>query len=488
MAITRFDHLKVNRLDVQETTVAGGTTFVDLANAATDEKAKVSSNDTTPGFLNGKLVAGANVTLTENNNGGDETLTIAAAGGVAGFTGSQNTAVPNNTTNASRLLADATAADADIVISPKGIGAVLANLPDNTVTGGNKRGRNAVDLQTWRAANTDVASGENAVLSGGRDNRASATNSVVCGGRLNSVTGSESTITGGYNNSVTASGATAIGRGHTVSGSDSVCAGSFNFATAQYATCIGGNSNTASGQAAGTLAGQNIEARAQGSSITGGNNMRVESNANYSSIGGGQGNWIYSNATYARIGGGANSEIMSTASYAVIGGGSQNKVSGSYGVVVGGLSAHSTQAYQQAFASGQIAAKGDCQYEAYFVRTLTNSASATTLTSGGTALSSTSKISIESDATYVFTGLITARNQSADESAAYEIKGVIWNNAGTTAFLGTPTITVLAESVAAWDIQLVADDGNDSLNINAVGEAGKNLAWAGWIQLVKIKY
>lgn len=36
----------------------------------------VSANDTTGGYLNGKLVAGSNVTLTENNDGGDETLTI----------------------------------------------------------------------------------------------------------------------------------------------------------------------------------------------------------------------------------------------------------------------------------------------------------------------------------------------------------------------------------------------------------------------------
>ena len=46
--------------------------------ADTDVKVSVSSNDTTPGFLNGKLVAGEAVTLTENNNGGNETLTIAA--------------------------------------------------------------------------------------------------------------------------------------------------------------------------------------------------------------------------------------------------------------------------------------------------------------------------------------------------------------------------------------------------------------------------
>lgn len=51
--------------------------------ATTDEKAKVSANDTTAGYLNGKLVAGAGVTLTENGDGGNETLTIAVTG-VAG--------------------------------------------------------------------------------------------------------------------------------------------------------------------------------------------------------------------------------------------------------------------------------------------------------------------------------------------------------------------------------------------------------------------
>jgi hypothetical protein len=44
----------------------------------TDVKTSISANDTTAGFLNGKLVAGSNVTFTENNDGGDETLSISA--------------------------------------------------------------------------------------------------------------------------------------------------------------------------------------------------------------------------------------------------------------------------------------------------------------------------------------------------------------------------------------------------------------------------
>ena len=54
-----------------------GSSWVAIS-ADTDVKTKVSSNDTTAGFLNGKLVAGSNITFTENNNGGNETLSIAS--------------------------------------------------------------------------------------------------------------------------------------------------------------------------------------------------------------------------------------------------------------------------------------------------------------------------------------------------------------------------------------------------------------------------
>lgn len=48
----------------------------DIVVSGADEKAKVSANDTTAGYLNGKLVAGSKIVLTENNDAGNETLTI----------------------------------------------------------------------------------------------------------------------------------------------------------------------------------------------------------------------------------------------------------------------------------------------------------------------------------------------------------------------------------------------------------------------------
>lgn len=63
--------------------VAGG------GGGGTDENVKVSANDTTAALLGTKLVAGANVTLTEQNDGSNETLEIAAAAG--GFGGQNET-------------------------------------------------------------------------------------------------------------------------------------------------------------------------------------------------------------------------------------------------------------------------------------------------------------------------------------------------------------------------------------------------------------
>jgi hypothetical protein len=56
-----------------------GSTWNSLG-ANTDETSKVSANDTTAGYLNGKLVAGANITMTENLDGGNETLTVSNSG------------------------------------------------------------------------------------------------------------------------------------------------------------------------------------------------------------------------------------------------------------------------------------------------------------------------------------------------------------------------------------------------------------------------
>ncbi len=100
-----------------------GVTWNTVSLGSDTYQVQISANDTTPAFLDTKLVAGTNITLTENNDGGNETLTIAAAGGGGG------TAV---TVNAETLAATKTLSNGDDVVQaldPNGVARDVV-LPD----------------------------------------------------------------------------------------------------------------------------------------------------------------------------------------------------------------------------------------------------------------------------------------------------------------------------------------------------------------------
>lgn len=81
---TKIDAIitEVNKLETGTTgqflRKQSGTGF-DIGFANLPETQKVSSNDTTPGYLNGKLVAGSGIALTENNDGSNETLSVSVS-------------------------------------------------------------------------------------------------------------------------------------------------------------------------------------------------------------------------------------------------------------------------------------------------------------------------------------------------------------------------------------------------------------------------
>jgi len=75
-------------------TYAGGDWVNQPAGAGSDVLVKVSANDTTSGYLNGKLVAGTGVSLVENNDAGNETLSVNADGLVLNNLTDVNTTAP----------------------------------------------------------------------------------------------------------------------------------------------------------------------------------------------------------------------------------------------------------------------------------------------------------------------------------------------------------------------------------------------------------
>lgn len=126
------------------------------------------------------------------------------------------TASPNNTVNHACLEATGSTTNVSVSIKPKGTGAFCLSAPDGTVTGGNVRGANSVDLQTIRSTNTQVASGSIAFSAGGYNTCAGNEGPVAIG--MMCSTSGYTPIAIGYNCSVSGAfgqGNIAMGKGAT---------------------------------------------------------------------------------------------------------------------------------------------------------------------------------------------------------------------------------------------------------------------------------
>lgn len=221
-----------------------------------------------------------------------------AAGGLTNFTEAINTSAPNATIPVASLTAANAATDVDLAILSKANGALLRDIPDNTSTGGNKRGLFAVDLQVIRSTAAQVASGtdsfvmgrsctasgtRSAVL-GGETNQATNTNSVAIGGTTNVSSGQNSFASGGTGNTASGQNSSVTGgQNNTANATNSVViGGTGNTASASTATVLGGSTNTADGvysmasgfeSSALTLYG--VQTRATGKFSTAGDNQRM---------------------------------------------------------------------------------------------------------------------------------------------------------------------------------------------------------------------
>jgi hypothetical protein len=184
--------------------------------------------------------------------------------------------------NASVPVASLTATNAgyvniDAVLAPKGTGAILAQVPDGTITNGNKRGAGSVDFQMSRQTSAQVVNSAYSFIGSGQNNSAlngerhaivtgtSNTinsqnsgwrNQFIGGGSLNSITyGQASTIVGGSNNQMGNGGGGFVGQSYTA-GNQFIGGGNNNISNAQDGVIVGGNANWNSGPVAAIVGGQ----------------------------------------------------------------------------------------------------------------------------------------------------------------------------------------------------------------------------------------
>ena len=146
------------------------------------------------------------------------------------------------------------ATNSALVLTPKGTGALIAGpKPDGTTTGGNARGTNAVDLQVFRSAATQVASGTRSFVAGS-ESVASNSNAIALGDSCNA-TGVRSFVAGFANNASNNLTFCAGGQFSTASGPFAVCIANQSQASGDTSGVFGGGNNQATAQYSGALAG-----------------------------------------------------------------------------------------------------------------------------------------------------------------------------------------------------------------------------------------
>jgi hypothetical protein len=318
-----------------------------------------------------------------------------------------------------------------------------------TISGGSFHKITAGDYGTISGGTANEVSAGNATIGGGNNNKALAPGAVVSGGSYGEASGNNSVIGGGSNNKAQALGSTVSG-------------GTQNISSGNYSAVAGGTQNNASGT----------------SSFIGGGSLNSASGS-LSTVGGGTNNTA--NQTSATVAGGQGNTASNTGATVV--GGRDNTASGPYSTAMG----RDAKAYsdgQLAHADGKFVVQGDAQYSRMILRRQTTDATSTLIGLGGVSLSP----QMPADSSWLFKYRVVARRVDVEgETAAWEYEGLIQNpSSGNTAFVGTPTKTVIAKSSGAssWDISL--STGADSLNLFGVGEAGKTINWVAVLELVEV--
>jgi hypothetical protein len=396
------------------------------------------------------------------------------------------------------------------------------------------------------SGNNNSNSSTYSVIAGGQNNVCSAYLGFVGSGLSNTAAGAYNFIGGGSVNSGTANAAVTTQSGTmngttavTLSGSNaSIRVGQYIGGTSigadTYVAAISGTSLTLSKVATGSSTSTLSFFTPHGVVVGGGNNQATGS---YSFIGGGgdagnsslrntaSGDWSVvcggtrntASGIASFVGGGGASPpfgtfpntasnngsavvggFTNTASGlgAFVGGGFLNTANGQYSAIMGGQSGiargvggnHVFSACSEPISSVQ----GVSQAALLVLAVQTTDATPTALRSSAAAAGTTNQVILPSNAAYFFTGEVVSGVTGGGDTKGWTIEGVIKRGAGvgTTALVGTPTVTSLYADAGAstWDIAVTADTTNGGLRVTFTGQAATTIRTVAQIRTTEMTF
>jgi len=287
----------------------------------------------------------------------------------------------------------------------------------------------------------------------------------------------------GFNSVASGSGSLALGNVSRSSGTQSISLGdSYSSGADSFAAAIANNTSSYGASGANSIAmGYQAKATATGSMAFGDRNTASGEDAVvFGENNTGSGPWSFTagrSNTNSGSRGVALGNSHTVSSFYTFASGSTNTASQNYAHAVGSKSLADRQG-KFAHASLGFGTVGDSQYGRMVLSKATTDATATVLTAlQGNAASSTNMPVIPSGGAQAFSGLIVAKQTSSANAAAWEIKGLIVNNGGTTTLVNS-AITVIDNTPSWGGPALSADDTNDWLAITCTGAASTSIRWS----------
>jgi hypothetical protein len=397
--------------------------------------------------------------------------------------------------------------------------------------------------------NTNLNQGAGDFIGGGNGNATASNFALVVGGQGNSANGFYNVIGGGYTNSGTSSSTVTTQTSATTSGSTAVTLAASNASIKvgqmvrgtgiqdySYVAAISGTSLTLSQNANSTQASTNLQFYTpHGVVVGGGNNQATGS---YSFIGGGgdagtaanrnvaSGDWSFVGGGIKNVASGLGSVVcgggigatstpfsnqatggscfvgsgvgnQSTGSASFVGSGYQNLANADYSAIMNGVLGTTrgivgnqvSPACNNPNGSGTA---GSSQSAILILARQTTDATATVLTSNTSAASGTNQVILPNNSAYFFTGEVVSGVTGGGDTKGWTIEGVIKRGAGvgTTALVGTPTVTSMYADVGAatWALAVTADTTNGGLAVTFTGQASTTIRTVAQIRTTEMTY